>query len=308
MIIYPYHYIKCLGIQFATSTLEDLKEQISKIGQEEETVKPMEFEQEFRKLVKDQNTLIDDSHDVSEAVEKMLEDRIESFRVAWRKEKEVEIEKFKNAIDKRFDMLEKSVSNHDSRIEKVSETINSGTGASDLDRDKILKELEERCHETISQRLVLIQEQQTNSRKAEIEGYIEDFRAQMKEEQIKLGIDLRQEISCGIGKLKSEIETEISKMKEKSNHEQVEVMNVKENIVTNEIKENPVEDQFEMKMQSEMNQMKEKLKLDFSKEVQALEDEIDALRKTYDTKGYTTDEGMFLNFIFRVYFYDFTSL
>ena len=25
--------------------------------------------------------------------------------------------------------------------------------------------------------------------------------------------------------------------------------------------------------------------------VQALEDEIDALRKTYDTKGYTTDEG-----------------
>ena len=80
-------------------------------------------------------------------------------------------------------------------------------------------------------------------------------------------------------------------MKEKSHHEQVEVRNVKENTVITEIKENPVEDQFELKMQSEMNQMKEKLKLDFSKEVQALEDEIDALRKTYDTKGYTTDEG-----------------
>ena len=38
--------------------------------------------------------------------------------------------------------------------------------------------------------------------------------------------------------------------------------------------------------------MKEKLKQDFSLEVQALEDEIEALRNTYDRKVYTTDEGI----------------
>ena len=46
------------------------------------------------------------------------------FRIVLGKEKEIEIEKFKNAIDSRFDLLEKSVSNHDSQIEKVSSTIN----------------------------------------------------------------------------------------------------------------------------------------------------------------------------------------
>ena len=54
------------------------------------------------------------------------------------------------------------------------------------------------------------------------------------------------------------------------------------------------EEEFEIKMQSEMNQMKEKLKQDFSLEVQALEDEIEALRNTYDRKVYTTDEGRYM--------------
>ena len=280
-----FHFI---GIQFATNALEDLKEKKSKIVKEE-NVKPMEFEQEFKKLVKDQKPLIDNSPDLSEAVEKMLEERIESFRISWRKEKEVELEKFKNAIDKRFDELEESVSNQGNKIEKVSETID--TGAQDLDREKLLKELENRCHETITQELLSVKEQQTKLRKTEIEGYIEQFRTQMKEEQMKLGIDLRHEITSGIGTLKSEIETELVKMKEKRSRDYIETRNLKENNTMNDIQEHPVEDQFELKMQSEMNQMKEKLKLDFSKEVQALEDEIDALRKTYDTKGYTTDEG-----------------
>ena len=280
-----FHFI---GIQFATNALEDLKEKKSKIVKEE-NVKPMEFEQEFKKLVKDQKPLIDNSPDLSEAVEKMLEERIESFRISWRKEKEVELEKFKNAIDKRFDELEESVSNQGNKIEKVSETID--TGAQDFDREKLLKELENRCHETIIQELLSVKEQQEKLRKTEIEGYIEQFRTQMKEEQMKLGIDLRHEITSGIGTLKSEIETELVKMREKGGRDYIEPRNLKENNTMNDIQEHPVEDQFELKMQSEMNQMKEKLKLDFSKEVQALEDEIDALRKTYDTKGYTTDEG-----------------
>merc|ERR1711953_1350787 len=47
-----------------------------------------------------------------------------------------------------------------------------------------------------------------------------------------------------------------------------------------------------MKMQSEMNQMKTRLREDFSREVMALEDEIEALRKSYETRDYTTDEGL----------------
>jgi len=52
-----------------------------------------------------------------------------------------------------------------------------------------------------------------------------------------------------------------------------------------------VEDKFEMKMQLEMKQMKDRLKNDFSKEVEALEEEINELRRTFDNRSANYDEG-----------------
>ena len=253
-------------------------------------VEPIGIEQEFRKLANVQK----DKEDLDEMVEAMIEDKIRLFKQAWREEKDSEIGKLKKFMDEKFEEMENSFEKSQNKIEaRISENVDQKRGE---DREAVLQKVEEQCQEIIRREVDLMEERQTGKRKSENEKYFMELRAELREEQQKLGIDLKSEFETGIGKLKSDIECELEKfkanisdrkdvvIKEESPKRSIEVPR-EDNVIDS------VEDQFETKMQSEMNQMKERLKQDFSREVQALEDEIDTLRKTYDSKGYTTDEG-----------------
>ena len=136
--------------------------------------------------------------------------------------------------------------------------------------------------------LKLKHQERTSDSNTDLEG----FKAKVIEDQDRLRQDLKSEFSAGISQLQAEIKLEIEKLgavSSESRKQAERVVQVQDS--TYEQSRGMVEDVFDMKMQSEMNQMKTRLREDFSREVMALEDEIEALRKNHDARDYTTDEG-----------------
>ena len=242
-------------------------------------------------MVKDQRT----REDLDEIVDKMIEERIDQFKNTWNIEKEAEVEKLKVLIENRIQELEESNSRNSGIFEK--KLFEKVSQQSREDRESSIKQLEERLQQTIKKEIELSEDREEGKYKTEMEKHCADIRKEMKDGQEKLGSDLRNEFDSGFGKLKAEIEKELERVKEESQKRIDNIEPETPRVQTVMGKGNPSSDQaeeeFGVMMQSEMNQMKEKIKEDFSREVQALEDEIEELRNTYDRKGYTTDEGIY---------------
>ena len=241
-------------------------------------------------MVKDQKT----REDLDEIVDKMIDERIDKFKITWNEEKDAEVEKLKVLIENRLQELEESNAKNQSVFER--KLFDKVTQQSIEDRETTIRQLEDKFQQRIKKEMELSLERGQEKYETEMEKHLTNIRKEIKEAQEILGSELRNEINSGVGKLKAEIETELGRVKEESQKRQ------DNNIVEPEsprvqragISDPPehAEEEFEIKMQSEMNQMKEKLKQDFSLEVQALEVEIEALINTYDRKVYTTDEGI----------------
>ena len=240
-------------------------------------------------MVKDQKA----KEDLDEIVDKMIGERIEKFKIQWNCEKEAEVEKLKELIDNRLQELEESNIKNRTKFEK--EFFEKVTQQSNEDRESKIRQLEDKLQDRIKKEIELSEGRGKEKYETEMEKHLACIRKEIKETQEKLGSELRNEFDSGFGKLKAEIEKELERVKEESQKRNVDVEpespRVQKGIALSDPSEH-AEEEFEIKMQSEMNQMKEKLKQDFSREVQALEDEIEALRNTYDSKVYTTDEGI----------------
>lgn len=239
-------------------------------------------------MVKDQKA----KEDLDEIVDKMIDERIEKFKILWNDEKEAEVEKLKELIDNRLQELEESNTKNRGKFEK--EFLEKVTQQSNEDRESKIRQLEDKLQDRIKKEIELSEGRGKEKSETEMEKHLTCIRKEIKEAQEKLGSELRNEFDSGFGKLKAEIEKELGRVKEESQKRndniEPESPRVQKGIAMGDPSEH-AEEEFEIKMQSEMKQMKEKLKQDFSREVQALEDEIEALRNTYDSKVYTTDEG-----------------
>ena len=252
-----------LDIQIATGVLENIRDKKDSLTKRvEEKIQPIEIEKEFQSMVKDQKT----REEMSEIMEKMIDERIEQFKMAWDVEKEAEIGKIKLFIDNRFQELEESTSNNQREFEnRFSEKVEQKSN-----EESTIKLLEEKFQQRIKEEIDLAEERQLGRHQTEMKEQVTDIRREMIEGQEKLGSELRAEFVSGFGKLKAEIEKELGKVKEESQKRMVDNIGSKAPTVQI-IKDEPsedVEDEFELKMQSEMNQMKERLKQDFSREVQ----------------------------------------
>ena len=239
-------------------------------------------------MVKDQKT----REDLDEIVDKMIDERIDKFKITWNEEKDAEVEKLKVLIENRLQELEESNAKNQSVFEK--KLFDKVTQQSIEDRETTIRQLEDKFQQRIKKEMELSLERGQEKYETEMEKHLTNIRKEIKEAQEILGSELRNEINSGVGKLKAEIETELGRVKEESQKRQDNNIVESPRVQRAGISDPPehAEEEFEIKMQSEMNQMKEKLKQDFSLEVQALEDEIEALRNTYDRKVYTTDEGI----------------
>ena len=241
-------------------------------------------------MVKDQKT----RENLDEIVDKIIGERIDQFKKSWNVEKEAEVAKLKVLIENRLQELEESNSSNRSIFEK--KLFEKVSQQSSEDRGSSISQLEEKLQQTIKKEIELSEEREKGKHKTEMEKHFADLRKEMKDGQEKLGSELRTEFDSGFGKLKAEIEKELERVKEESQKRieniETEAPKVQTVAAIGDPSSDQAEEEFGVKMQSEMNQMKEKLKQDFSREVQALEDEIEELRNTYDKKGYTTDEGI----------------
>ena len=133
-----------LDIQIATGVLENIRDKKESLTKRvEEKIQPIEIEKEFQSMVKDQKT----REEMSEIMEKMIDERIEQFKIAWDVEKEAEIGKIKLFIDNRFQELEESTSNNQREFEnRFSEKVEQKSN-----EESTIKLLEEKFHQRIKE-------------------------------------------------------------------------------------------------------------------------------------------------------------
>ena len=224
----------------------------------------------------------------------MIEERLRVFKEAWKKEKESEISKLKQLIDGKFEDIEDSVEKKQETFEeKFSQKIEESHKSNEASNQRI-DLLESRLSDVLNKELKELQLKHEERKSDPDTTYLAGFKEKVMEDQDKLRQDLRSEFNAGISQLQAEIKGEIEKLGSVSSEEQKQperVVTVQDS--SYEQSRGLVEDVFDMKIQSEMNQMKSRLREDFSREVMALEDEIEALRKSQEARDYTTDEGTY---------------
>ena len=247
------------------------------------------LKQEFYQSVDNQR-----KEEVSDAMlDTMIDERLRVFKEAWKKEKESEISKLKQLIDGKFEEMEDSVEKKQETFEeKVSQKIEESHKSNEASNQRI-DLLESRLSDVLNKELKELQLRH-NERKSDSDTDLAGFKEKVIEDQDKLRQDLKSEFKAGISQLQAEIRVEIEKLGAGSSEERKQperVVNSQDS--SYEQSRGLVEDVFDMKMQSEMNQMKTRLREDFSREVMALEDEIEALRKSHEARDYTTDEGTY---------------
>ena len=275
------------GIQAVTNTIETINE---KRKLSNSCVKPFGIEEEFKKIASQQNlSKLDDS----EHLGKIIDEKINEFKESWIEEKNKEIQQIKQFIDDRCDELQEQMNKNRDHYESQLPT-KSSNPSDTCKNEEVLRELEEKCQNIINKELKKLEERQSEKTNTFIETCITNIKQQLREEQQDRDNQIKSNVLSDVEQLKEEMRNEIEKIVNSkiSIRETIAVQNYKE--PKDETKEMDP-DPFEAKLQTEMYQMKERLRNDFTKEVQALEDEIDALRKTYDSKGYTTDEGLGLS-------------
>ena len=247
------------------------------------------LQQEFYQSVNNQR-----KEEVSdEMLNTMIDERLRVFKEAWKKEKESEISKLKQLIDGKFEDIEDSVEKKQETFEvKVSQQIEESHKSNEASNQRI-DLLESRMSDVLNKELKELQLIH-NEKKSDSDINLAGFKEKVIEDQDKLRQDLKSEFNAGISQLQAEIKVEIEKLGAVSSEERKQPERVASNQDSSyEQSRDLVEDVFDMKMQSEMNQMKTRLREDFSREVMALEDEIEALRKSHDARDYTTDEGTY---------------
>ena len=270
------------GIQVATDALTILKEKKESLKL---NVKPR-VEQEFYQSANIQKK----EDEANEVLSNLVDERLRLFKETWQQENKTEITKLKQFIDSKFDDIEKSVFNRQEKFEdKLSEQIKDTRNKDDASNDK-LDLLEVKLIEVLNKEIKQL-EQKQNEGKTEAENYISEFEKKLSQNQDKLRQDLRSEFNEGFSNLQAEIRQEIERLNKVSQAENEAAAKHTHKDPKYEQSRDLVEDVFDMKMQSEMNEMKNRLREDFSREVMALEDEIEALRKSHETRDYTTDEG-----------------
>ena len=269
----------------ALTIMKEKKESLKRSNEKQPTI-----QQEFYDSVNLQKKE-DDERVPHERMATLIDDRLRIFKETWRKEKESEMTKLKKLIDEKFDDIEKSVTDKQEIFEdKISEKIEKSC-KSEVSNDR-LDYLESKLTDILNKEVKLLQLNQNES-KVQTEKHFSEFQEKLSQDQEKFRQDLRSEFTEGLSKLKLEMKDEIEKLSKLSFEEDRKVAEGTTNIKDSKYEQSRdlVEDVFDMKMQSEMNQMKTRLREDFSREVMALEDEIEALRKSYETRDYTTDEG-----------------
>ena len=272
----------------ATDALTIMKEKKESLRASSDS-KPS-LKQEFYQSVDNQRR-----EEVSEAtLDTMIEERLRVFKEAWKREKESEISKLKQIIDGKFEDIEDSVEKKQETFEeKVSQQIEESQKSNEASSQRI-DVLESRLSEVLNKELKELQLKH-DERKSDSDTNLAAFKEKLIEDQDKLRRDLKSEFNAGISQLQAEIKGEIEKLgavpAEERKAPPERVLPVPDS--SYEQSRGLVEDVFDMKIQSEMNQMKTRLREDFSREVMALEDEIEALRKSHDARDYTTDEGTY---------------
>ena len=161
-------------------------------------------------MVKDQKA----REDLDEIVHKMVDERIDKFKIVWNDEKEAEVEKFKDLIDNRLQELEESNAKTRSKFEQ--EFFEKVTQQSNEDREFKIRQLEDKLQERIKKEIELSEGRGKEQSETEMEKHLTSFRKEIKESQEKLGSELRNEFDSGFGKLKAEIEKELERVKEES--------------------------------------------------------------------------------------------
>ena len=248
------------------------------------------LKQEFYQSVDHQR-----KEEVSDAMlDTMIDERLRMFKEVWKKEKESEISKLKQLIDGKFEDIEDSVEKKQETFEeKVSQQIEESHKSNEASNQRISL-LESRLSDVLNKELKELQlkhQERNSGSNTDLEG----FKEKVIEDQDRLRRDLKSEFTAGLSQLQAEIKVEIEKLgsvpPEEGNPPERLAVSVPDS--SYEQSRGLVEDVFDMKMQSEMNQMKTRLREDFSREVMALEDEIEALRKSHDARDYTTDEGKY---------------
>lgn len=269
----------------ATDALTILKEKKESLKLNEKPRVEQEFYQSANVQKKE-----DGVRAANEALSNLVDKQLRLFKETWQQENKTEITKLKQFIDSKFDDIEKCVTNRHEKFEdKLSEKIIDTQNNNDASNDK-LDLLEVKLREVLNKEIKQL-EQKQNEGKTEAENHLSELEKKLSQNQDKLRQDLRSEFNEGFSNLQSEIRQEIERLSKVSQAENETAAKDTHKDPKYEQSRDLVENVFDMKMQSEMNEMKNRLREDFSREVMALEDEIEALRKSHETRDYTTDEG-----------------
>ena len=168
------HYVLWFaGIQFAPNLRENVKSpNESKVG-EIEDLQPIKFDQEFKKLVKNHNELIDNEK-LSQMVDKIIDERMQSFKQAWSEQKDEELIKLKTEIDSKYVALEGTMTNNQKQFdERLANIENKNL---DVDLKSLEVKVEDKCRELVKNEIEVSEKKINSNRKNEMEVYMTEFR------------------------------------------------------------------------------------------------------------------------------------
>ena len=315
------------GVKFATNTLSAMKEKreelkVQEISKESSAVKlgfhtlrtatidvkksPMVNEGQNEKIETPGKNLCQDSDDAKHLVDITLDKRLLEIRHAWKDERSSDIKEMENNFGKQFeethsDLLKKQnefemkmLEKHEKSLEAFNEFKSNKSSKLDISiLDEKFTQFKKELTEQIESDLKLDVKRMKEEQKHESETYLKKIREEVIQAQNQMADNIKEDVRKEINQLKQELEeqrcnVEKEQIKVKKDEERFSHLQEK---CQKEKRQELVEDKFEMKMQLEMKQMKDRLKNDFTKEVEALEEEINDLRRTFDNRSVNYDEG-----------------
>ena len=313
------------GVKFATNTLTAMKEKRDEIKTQDivkdskvvargiHTLKsPTSVENnqpsmpDERKNDKIEICKCPDPEETLQLINKSLDTKLIDIRQAWKEERKSDMQEIQATFGQRFEELHsdlvKKQNEFENRMckkyEESQEAFNEykHDNSKNIDIsmvDEKLKIFKKELTGQIESELKDSEKRMKEEQKHNSETQLKKIREEILIEQRQMAENLKEDFRKEISLLKKDIEEQRNKTLEENKRSKSEVekfSHLQEKCIA-EKRQELVEDKFEMKMQLEMKQMKDRLKNDFSKEVEALEEEINELRRTFDNRSANYDEG-----------------